>query len=302
MNVLARNNYDAFTDEYYTQYNSTISSGETRIPICFCIDVSSSMRFITNRPEDYTYNSNSGFTEDGIDNVREISMLPGKIAHERIDEVKRVLKRMLARMRMSSVLKNSAVISIVTFSRFADCIIEFSELDNISDRIIDTIKTDADQTNASEGIRMTLNRLDSLGKIIRNAGNESYKPVFIFMSDGQPTDGEAARDAGYEVRQRSEHGKLNVIPIAIGTDYQNETWLKQLTRESYVYHMEHEDEFDRVFNMITSRIYKTTAVISVDEGLETDFDEDSEGVASSRYGATTSQDDIDEFMKQLGDI
>lgn len=302
MIALARNNYDAFTDEYYTQYNSTISSGETRIPICFCIDVSSSMRFITNRPEDYTYNSNSGFTEDGIDNVREISMLPGKIAHERIDEVKRVLKRMLARMRMSSVLKNSAVISIVTFSRFADCIIEFSELDNISDRIIDTIKTDADQTNASEGIRMTLNRLDSLGKIIRNAGNESYKPVFIFMSDGQPTDGEAARDAGYEVRQRSEHGKLNVIPIAIGTDYQNETWLKQLTRESYVYHMEHEDEFDRVFNMITSRIYKTTAVISVDEGLETNFDEDSEGVASSRYGATTSQDDIDEFMKQLGDI
>ncbi len=298
MIILARTDYDAFTDEYYTQYNSTISNGETRIPICFCIDVSSSMRFITNRIEDYTYDS-SGFTEDGIANVREVKMRPGKVAHERIDEVKRVLKKMVSRMRSSAVLRNSAVLSIVTFSQFADCIIEFSELSNIPNNIIDTIHTDADQTNASKGIRMTLERLDSVNRIIQNAGNESYKPVFIFMSDGQPTDGQAARSAANEVRQRSENGKLNVIPIAIGTDHQNETWLRQLSRDSYVYHMEHEDEFDRVFNMITSRIHKTAAVISVDETLETDFNEDSEGIASSRYGATRSAEEMFEGLKQL---
>lgn len=300
MIVLARKEFEAFTDEYYTQYNSTISSGETRIPICFCIDVSSSMRFITNRKEDFTYDSNHGFSEDGIDNVREVKMRPGKVAHQRIDEVKRVLKQMLFRMKMSPVLKNSAVLSIVTFSRFADCIVEFSELDNIKDRIIDNIQTDAEQTNASKGIRMTLERLDSVSRIIRNAGNESYRPVFIFMSDGQPTDGKAARDAGYEVRQRSEDGKLNVIPIAIGTDRQNETWLKQLSKDNHVFHMEHEDEFDRVFNMIASRINRTAAVISVDEALD-DSEEDNDGVASSKYGATSSIDEMSAFMK-LGDI
>ena len=155
------------------------------------------------------------------------------------------------------------------------------------------------------GRRMTssvtkiLNSAHSVNRIIQNAGNESYKPVFIFMSDGQPTDGQAARSAANEVRQRSENGKLNVIPIAIGTDHQNETWLRQLSRDSYVYHMEHEDEFDRVFNMITSRIHKTAAVISVDETLETDFNEDSEGIASSRYGATRSAEEMFEGLKQL---
>ncbi len=300
MIVLARRDYEAFTDEYYTQYDSTISSGETRIPICFCIDVSSSMRFLTNRREDFTYDSNHGFSEDGIDNVREVTMRPGKVAHQRIDEVKRVLKRMLSRMRQSSVLRNSAVLSIVTFSRFADCIVEFSELDHIKDRMIDKIQTDKKFTNAAKGIRMTLDRLDSISRVIRDAGNESYRPVFIFMSDGQPTDGQASKDAGDEVRERSEEGKLNVIPIAIGTDRQNETWLKQLSKDNHVYHMEHEDEFDRVFNMIASRISKTVAVISVDEAID-DSKEDSEEVASSRYGATPSIDEMSEFLK-LGDI
>ena len=120
------------------------------------------------------------------------------------------------------------------------------------------------------------------------------------QSDGQPTDGRAAQEAGYEVRRRSEQGRLNVIPIAIGTDYQNEQWLKQLSRDCCVYHMEHEDEFDRVFNMITSRIHKTAAVISVDEGLGTDAEEDSEDIASSQYGRSLSFNDME--MKQLGDV
>lgn len=298
-----RNDYDAFTDEYYQQYNSTISSGETRIPICFCIDVSKSMGFITNREEDYTYDNRPAYSLDGSNNVRTITMKPGRIAHYRIDEVKRVLKIMLHRMSNIPVLYNSAVISIVTFSRFSDCIVEFSELRNISDRLIDNIQVDADQTNASKGITMSLERLDSVSRIISNAGNESYKPVFIIMSDGNPTDGNASKNAGYEIRQRSEDGKLNVIPIAIGVNSQNETWLRQMSKESHVYHMEHEEEFDRVFNMITSRINRTATVISVDESLvNTDDIEEMDDEASSQYGTTSSVEEMSDFLRELGNI
>lgn len=301
---MARNDYDAYTAEYYTQYDSTISSGETRIPICFCIDVSSSMHFLTNRNDDFTYDDRPSYSEDGTDNVRSVTMKPGRVAHYRIDEVKRVLKLMIYRMSLIPVLKHSAVVSIVTFSRFADCVVEFSELNNIPDRLIDRITIDADQTNAAKGIQMALERLDSVSRIIRDAGNESYIPVFIFMSDGNPTDGDAAKRAGYEVRQRSEDGKLNVIPIAIGTERGNETWLRQLSKESRVYHMEHEDEFDAVFDKIVSRINKTATVISVDESLMDDVDanDDQENTASSKYGTTTSIDEMIDFLRQLGSI
>lgn len=303
---MARNEYDAFTTEYYAQYNSTISSGETRIPICFCIDVSSSMHFLTNKAEDFTYDDGPSYSEDGSDNVRNVTMKPGCEAHYRIDEVKRVLKLMIYRMSLIPILKHSAVVSIVTFSRFADCVVEFSELNNIPNRVIDRITTDADQTNAAKGIKMALERLDSIGKIIKDAGNESYKPVFIFMSDGNPTDGEAARKAGYEVRQRSEDGKLNVIPIAIGMERENETWLRQLSKDSYVYHMEHEDDFDAVFDKIASKINKTATVISVDESLmgKPDFDDNDmeDNTASSKYGTTSSIDEMSDFLRQLGSI
>ena len=53
--------------------------------------------------------------------------------------------------------------------------------------------------------------------------------------------------------------------------------------------------------MIASRINRTAAVISGDEALD-DSEEDNEGVASSKYGATPSIDEMCEFLKEFGDI
>ena len=214
---------------------------------------------------------------------------------------------MLTKMREIPILRNSAVVSIVTFSRFADCIIEFSELNNIQDRYIDYIEPEADVTNASKGIQLSLERLDSIMSIIRNAGNESYKPVFIFMTDGNPTDGESAKNAGYDLRQRSEDNKLNVVPIAIGADRENEVWLKQLSKDGRVFHMVHEEEFDEVFNKIKSRIHNSAVVISVDENLVDNTsvenkDNSSDEIASSQYGTTTSIEEMSDFLRELGEM
>lgn len=304
---MARDNFDneAFTADYFAQYDSTISNGEARIPICFCIDTSSSMNFVTNKRSDYRIIENSSHTEDGIDNVVTVEPLPGVTLHHRIDEVQRVLNHMLERMRYDRRISNAAVISIVTFDMFADCIVEFSEAGRISPATIRSIRTHEDKTNASKGIQMALERLDQFRRVNSMAGNESYKPVLIFMSDGDVNNDPGAAAASREVRERSDAGTLNVIPIAIG-GAADETWMRRLSKDAHVFHMEHEEEFDRVFDIITRRIAKTTMVISVDEGLKSNAEEDNltdvpsePDESSTRYGTDTTDDEFMSFLNSF---
>ena len=130
---------------------------------------------------------------------------------------------------------------------------------------------------------MALERLDQQQLMNSNAGNDSYKPVLIFMSDGQPTDGRDAELARQEVRQRSEDGKLNVIPIGIGNGI-DERWLRGLSRDSKVYHMNKDRDFEEVFEEITKKIQRTTMVISVDEDEKNMANDIQEDVASTQYG------------------
>ena len=293
------NDQEAFTADYFAQYDSTISNGEARIPICFCIDTSSSMNFITNKEGDYRIIQNTSHTEDGISGVVNVEPLPGVTLHHRIEEVQRVLKKMLERMRYDRRNSNAAVVSIITFDMFADCIVEFSEVDRITGRMIDSIRTHEEKTNASKGIYMALERLDQFRRVNSMAGNESYKPVLVFMSDGDVREDPGAAGASREVRERSDAGKLNVIPIAIGGTA-DETWMRRLSADSHVFHMEHEEEFDKVFDIISRSIAKTAMVISVDEKLDTHVDDDTDvsedDASSTQYGTDTSDDDFMSFL------
>ena len=302
---MERDYYDneAFTVDYFAQYDSTITNGEARIPICFCIDTSSSMNFITNKKGEYRVIENSSHTEDGIQNVINVEPLPGVTLHHRIEEVQRVLIHMLDRMRYDKRISNAAVVSIVTFDMFADCIVEFSEINRISPSTIYNIRTHEDKTNASKGIYMALERLDQFRHLNSMAGNESYKPVLVFMSDGDVNNDPEASVASREVRERSDAGKLNVIPIAIG-GAADETWMRRLSKDSHVYHMEHEEEFDRVFDIITRRIAKTAMVISVDEGLRSkeedeEISDSTNDESSTCYGTDTTDDDFMSFLNSF---
>lgn len=297
---MAYDNRDSgyFTAEYYDQYDSTISNGEARIPICFCIDTSESMRFITNEECDFIRKADTAHVTDGVGSVA-VELKPGVVARHRIDEVKRVLTRMLGRIRNDRRMANAAVICIVTFDEFADCIIEFSEINRIPDYIIGKIDTNKDKTNASKGINMALERLDRFRKDNNDAGNESYKPVLVFMSDGDVNEDKDAFAAIKEVRDRSETGKLNVIPIAIGGKDAKTDWLRRLSKDAYAYNMEHQKDFDNVFDIITRRIERTAMIISVDEDLGHNDSKDP-GTAnvqkpdetSTEYGTDMSGDEL----------
>lgn len=300
--IMTRNNNEAYTADYFAQYDNSIINGEARIPICFCIDASSSMNFVTNPESDFiVLNNGATHAEDGCNNVRRVRLKEGVVKKCNLSELKRVLLQMINRMQQNVIIADSAVVSIVTFALFADCIVEFSDVNRINPSVINSIKAEENKTNAAKGIYMALERLEQLKRLNSDAGNDSYRPVLIFMSDGNPTDISEARNAGNKIREMSDQEKLNVIPIAIGDDI-DETWLRRLSHDGHVYHMRREIEFDEVFSKITSRIEKVAQVISLDEELTQFEDENIEedyGKQSTKYGVETEEEDLIAYLEEF---
>lgn len=284
----------AYTKAYYDQYNNIITNGEARIPICFCIDTSASMNFFT-KDSDVIRDESSRHIKDGKE-VYYAKPKPGGHTSTLIKELVKVFHKMMTRMRANEIISQSAVICIIQFDQFADCLCEFTDISKILPDCLNGIETRADKTNISKGLRMCLNRLDQQMDMISAAGNDNYKPVLILMSDGSPTDRAEAEEARIEVRQRAEDGKLNVIPIGIGSGY-DKNWLKSLSADSRVFNMATELEFNQVFNDITTRIHKTACLIAVDEDNSFAINTPTfDNIESTRYGQETAPQDLYNFM------
>jgi uncharacterized protein YegL len=151
-------------------------------------------------------------------------------------------------------------------------------------------------TNVSKGIKMSLERLDQQAAMNSNAGNDSYKPVLILMSDGEPTDSIEAEKAREQVRQRSDEGKINVIPISIGAGVRGENWLKSLSCKSRVYRMNCLKDFEDVFSEIKERIHMIASVVSTDEDEQDISVNIPKDVDNSIYGKDTSDDILNDFL------
>lgn len=291
------NNYsyggDAYTREHYDQYDSTISNGEARIPICFCVDTSSSMTIVINDPSETEKVYGTDRSSDGNNVYTVKPKYPWVKLVTRIQELQKVFSTMLTKMKANDIISNAAAICIITFDQFADCCMEFTDISRVSPDRPSKISIGKERTNVAKGLRMALDRLDQQEKMNRNAGNDSYRPVLVFMSDGLPTDSRDAERMRDEVRQLSEDGKLNVIPIGIGKGI-DERWMRGLSKDSRVYHMNTDREFEEVFELITQKIWTTTMVIAGDEenNMASQAPED---VASTMYGFDNA-DFLGEFM------
>ena len=263
----------AYTAEYYDQYNNTINNGEARIPICICVDTSRSMHFLLNPPEQLIYKNESGMV-DG-QQVNYVEVKPGFKEITKLSRLQEVLCNMFTNMKLDDVISKSAVICIVTFNQFADCFVEFTDISKIN-------------TYSPNNIR--------LAAMNSNAGNDSYKPVLILMSDGEPTDSIEAEKAREKVRQRSEDGKINVIPISIGAGVRGENWLKSLSCKSRVYRMNCLKDFEDVFSEIKERIHMIASVVSTDEDEQDISVNIPKDVDNSIYGKDTSDDILNDFL------
>lgn len=286
----------AYTIEYFNQYENTINNGEARIPICICVDTSESMENLLNPKDQLERDPNSKHFVDGQE-VYYAKIKPGFKKITCLSRLQEVLSDMLSNMKRDDIISKSAVICILTFNQFADCYVEFTDINMINVKSPYGIEIGRDQTNISKGIKMALDRIDQQIVMNSNAGNDSYKPVLIIMSDGSPTDGAEAEKAKELVRQRSEDNKLNVIPIFIGNNVSGMNWLKGLSRKSVAYQMKCLKDYEDVFAEIKERIHRTATVVSADED-ENNCDVVPEGIDNSSYGTAPLISELEDFLNQ----
>ena len=297
----------AYTRSEYQQIRSIISSGQARLPICFCIDLSESMGFVINRWDELIETGDAKDT-DGYTGLKRVDPKPGYTIRYRDRELRNVLWNMIEGLKSEPSLKDSAIIDIVSFSEFADLRIGPDNSAAIQRGDIDQLKAqEGNETNAGTGIRLALEKLDFITKTIKDAGVTCYTPFFIFMSDGKPTDADEAEKQRRILRQRFQEKELNVIPIAIGEGCEDD-WMRSFTEEDKVYHMDYPEDYEAVFDQLTKAVKVAVAALPNDAHLsarnaedQTDMDEEDDEVESTEYGAARNDADIAaEFEQAFG--
>ena len=294
----------AYTRSEYQQIRSIISSGQARLPICFCIDLSKSMGFVINRWNELIVKGNAEDT-DGYTCVKRVDPKPGYTIRYRVGELRKVLWNMIKGLKSEPSLKDSAIIDIVSFSEFADLRIGPDNSEAIQLWDIDQLEAqEGNETNAGTGIRLALEKLDFITKTIKDAGVTCYTPFFIFMSDGKPTDAREAERQRQILNQRFQKKELNVIPIAIGEGCEDD-WMRSFTEEDKVYHMDYPEDYEAVFDQLTKAVSVAVAALPNDAHLsarnaedQTDMDEEDDEVESTEYGAARNDADIAAEFKQ----
>ena len=282
------NNYqEAYTQEYFNQHNKIINNGAARLPICFCIDVSRSMRGLLNNKEEYTIQHKYYGTIDGIESANVVQMKDGFKPVYRIDHLKATLYYFLEKMSKIDSINESAIISIITFAEYANCIKDFSELKAIKFEDVKAIKVSevfSDGTCMSKGIKMALNKLDEISRSIKAAGNECYKPILVFMSDGIPTDANETKDAIRELKNRIEKNEIMVIPISLGPETKESTCLDEMSSINEVLYAWKKEAYSNFMHRIKQIVQRKTSVVAADETDEvetSEIKEESEGKAES---------------------
>jgi len=280
---------EAYTADVYDQMNSSERNGEARIPICFCVDTSRSMDNII--AGDWIKVGGTR-TVDGQQVISIKQKHGGKPIVSRIDELKRVMKKMLQKLKENSRTRNSASVSIITFDEFAECVMEFRDVEAVSIDRVSYLRTGVDRTSLVRGIQMSLERIDDQNRMNEGFGNHTYRPILVILSDGIPTDRtNDLVEARRTVRERIENNDLYVMPIGIG-DFNSDN-LRMFSGESRVFNMQSEKDFDAIFDMIEH----TVAFIS--EKLVNEAYDISKGAVQAEEGVIDTSMGVDSQQSWL---
>jgi uncharacterized protein YegL len=125
-----------------------IENPTTRVPVCLCLDTSSSM-----------------------------SGMP-------IAELNEGVHIFLNSIKNDEIARYSAEIAIVTFDDSAKEIQDFTTVDNITPpRLVAN-----GFTNMNQGVELALNLLEKRKEEYKKAGVDYYQPWLVIMTDGEPTE------------------------------------------------------------------------------------------------------------------
>lgn len=226
-----------FSMDEFKQFDRLNQNTNSRIPIFFCIDVSGSM------------GTKVGFFET------------------RLSLLSKVMGRLLENMKQHPVLSERAVIGVVTYNNKA--VLQQSALDlGILDIRNATNFETENQTVFSLGLRRTLQAIDQYRDSIRRSDVETFTPMLVFMTDGEPVgDLDSEIEKVYnEIWNRVQRDELYVFPIGISRQA-NMSYVYALNPTKRGYQMNSENDFEKVFAEI-EEIVNGKPVASYEEGVE----------------------------------
>lgn len=216
-----------FSLDEFKQFDRLNQNANSRIPIFFCIDVSGSM------------GNRVGFFET------------------RLSLLSKVMKKLLENMKKHPILSERAVIGIVTYNNKA--VLQQSALDlGVLDINNATSFTAENQTVFSLGLRRTIQAIDQYRDSIRRSDVDTFTPILVFMTDGQPVgDSDAEIELVYnEVWNRVQRNDLYVFPIGISSRAAM-SYVYALDPQHRAYQMINENDFEKVFSEIEELVNET---------------------------------------------
>lgn len=253
-----------FSADAFKQFNQLNRNTNSRIPIFFCIDISASM------------GTKVGFFET------------------RISLLSKVMRKLLENMKRHPILGERAVIGIVTYNKQA--VVEQEGLDlSVVDISAATQFTISGQTVFSKGLRRTLQAIDQYREGVRCGDIDTFKPMMVFMTDGEPfnDDDDEIANIYNEIWRRVGNNDLYVFPVGIGRGA-NMSYVNALRPDNIGYQIINENDFEKVFSEI-EKIVNGKSFDSVEE--EVNFTEKASQKADTPDTGAASFIDIAEFER-----
>lgn len=162
--------------------NDLIDNPTMRVPVCLCLDTSSSM----SEPEEGT---------------------------TRIDALNEGIRLFYDAVREDEVARFSVDIAIVKFDSSAECVSSFS---GVGEGYPATLEADG-WTSMGEGVNLALDLLDKRKQEYKSTGVDYYQPWLVLMTDGEPNgDEHELKRAMERCTLLANNRKLSVFPILIG--------------------------------------------------------------------------------------
>lgn len=177
-----------------------------RIPICLCLDTSSSMDRVVGGE---TVKTGRTVFQDG----KEWSVVEGGITA--LNELQEGVKYFYDAIAEDEVARYGAEICIVTFDDTAKTMVDYSTVD--IQRDAPKLSTSG-STSMGEGVNLALDLLEERKNEYREAGVDYYQPWIVLMTDGEPNGSQSELNRAIERTTKLENNrKLTVFPIGIGS-------------------------------------------------------------------------------------
>lgn len=203
-----------YTREHFEQQRRLIINGDPRALICFCVDVSQSMDEWWIQQGGLSRNTGAGFADGHNVNYFKLEDIrPGYAHYKKMDKLNETLCSLLNDLKFDQELRRQVAVSIITYSRFASVKYDFLDCEALN---VQSCKCTVEkaETAMGDGLRTALAQLDEMQNDLRNADNDYYTPILVFMTDGTPTDDPRPEFA--KVRERVQKGELFLFPLGIG--------------------------------------------------------------------------------------